>query len=60
LATGSDESDRAWVAIASEKGVDTRRLRFEGRGHRARVWSTTVALEFLRRTLLGLADGWAD
>jgi len=60
LATGSDESDRAWVAIASNEGVDTRRLRFEGRGHRARVWSTTVALEFLRRTLLGLADGWAD
>ncbi len=60
LAIGSDESDRAWVAIASEKGVDTRQLRFEGRGHRARVWSTTLALEFLRRTLLGLADGWAD
>ena len=60
LAIGSDESDRAWVAIASGEGVDTRRLRFEGRGHRARVWSTTLSLEFLRRTLLGLADGWAD
>jgi competence/damage-inducible protein CinA-like protein len=60
LAIASDESDRAWVAIASEEGVDTRRLRFEGRGHRARVWSTTLSLEFLRRTLLGLADGWAD
>ena len=60
LATGSDESERAWVAIAGKEGVDTRRLRFEGRGHRARVWTTTVSLEFLRRTLLGLADGWAD
>jgi len=60
LAIGSDESDKAWVAIASGKGVDTRRLRFEGREHRARVWTTTVSLEFLRRTLLGLAEGWAD
>jgi nicotinamide-nucleotide amidase len=60
LAVGSDKSDRAWVAISSGEGVDTRRLRFEGRGHRARVWSTTLSLEFLRRTLLGLADGWAD
>jgi nicotinamide-nucleotide amidase len=60
LATGSDASDRIWVAIAIGDDVDTRRLRFEGRGHRARVWSTTLSLEFLRRTLLGLADGWAD
>ncbi|NIV31404.1 MAG: hypothetical protein GWN58_18485, partial [Anaerolineae bacterium] len=57
LATGSDASDRVWVAIASGDDVDTRQLRFEGRGHRARVWSTTLSLEFLRRTLLGLADG---
>jgi predicted O-linked N-acetylglucosamine transferase (SPINDLY family) len=60
LAIASDESDRAWVAIASKDGVDTRRLRFQGRDQRARVWTTTLSLEFLRRTLLGLADGWAD
>ena len=60
LAVGSDESDRACVAIATQDGVDTRRLRFQGRGHRARVWTTTLSLEFLRRALLGLADGWAD
>jgi nicotinamide-nucleotide amidase len=60
LAIASDESDRAWVAIASKESIDTRRLRFQGRDLRARVWTTTISLEFLRRTLLGLADGWAD
>jgi len=60
LAIASDEGDRAWVAIASTDGVDTRRLRFQGRDLRARVWTTSLSLEFLRRTLLGLADGWAD
>jgi nicotinamide-nucleotide amidase len=60
LAIVSDESDRAWVAIASKDGVDTRRLRFQGRDLRARVWTTTLSMEFLRRLLLGLADGWAD
>ena len=60
MGIASDESDRAWVAIASKDGVDTRRLRFQGRDLRARVWTTTLSLEFLRRLLLGLADGWAD
>jgi nicotinamide mononucleotide (NMN) deamidase PncC len=60
LAIIGDETDRAWVAIAGEDGVDTRRLRFQGRDRRARVWTTTVSLEFLRRLLLGLAGGWAD
>jgi nicotinamide-nucleotide amidase len=60
LAVASDEDDRAWVAIAGGDGVDTRRLRFQGRDHRARVWTTTLSLEFLRRLVLGLADGWAD
>jgi nicotinamide-nucleotide amidase len=60
LAIAGDETDRAWVAIASHDGVDTRRLRFQGRDLRARVWTTTLALEFMRRSLLGLADGWAD
>jgi hypothetical protein len=36
-----------------------RRLRWQGRDRRARVWTTTVALEFLRRLLLGLDEGWA-
>jgi len=60
LAITSDESERAWVAIATDRGTDTRRLRFQGRDLRARVWTTTLSLEFLRRSLLGLADGWAD
>jgi len=60
LAVVGDAEDRAWVAIASASGADSRRLRFQGRDHRARVWTTTLALEFLRRSLLGLAEGWAD
>jgi nicotinamide-nucleotide amidase len=60
LAIVGDETDRAWVALASDGGVDTRRLRFQGRDQRARTWTTTLALEFVRRVLLGLADGWAE
>jgi len=60
LAVVSDESDRAWVAIAHETDTERRRLRFQGRDLRARVWTTTVALEFLRRLLLDLVDGWAE
>ncbi len=60
LAVAGDEEERAWVAIASDEGRDTRRLRFQGRDFRARVWTSTLALEFLRRLLLGLAEGWAD
>ncbi|HSR29948.1 MAG TPA: CinA family nicotinamide mononucleotide deamidase-related protein [Anaerolineae bacterium] len=60
LAVLADEDDRAWVAVAADEGTHTRRLRFQGRDFRARVWTTTLALEFLRRLLLGLADGWAD
>jgi nicotinamide mononucleotide (NMN) deamidase PncC len=59
LAVVADETDRPWVAVAGERGVDSRRLRFQGRDMRARTWTTTVALEFLRRLLLGLAEGWA-
>jgi nicotinamide-nucleotide amidase len=59
LAVLGDEEDRAWVAIATADGVESRRLRFQGRDRRARTWTTTVALEFVRRLLLGLADGWA-
>ncbi|MGQ9598975.1 MAG: CinA family nicotinamide mononucleotide deamidase-related protein [Anaerolineae bacterium] len=63
LAVIGDEEDRPWVAIAAEGQEDqghTRRLRYQGRDYRARVWTTTLALEFLRRLLLGLADGWAQ
>jgi nicotinamide-nucleotide amidase len=59
LAVVGDETDRAWVALASDSSVDTRRLRFQGRDQRARTWTTILALEFVRRVLLGLADGWA-
>ena len=60
LAVVADAEERAWVAIAGPAGADTRRLRFQGRDRRARTWTTTLALEFLRRLLLGLAEGWAD
>jgi nicotinamide-nucleotide amidase len=59
LAVVGDDEDRAWVAVAGAGQVDSRRLRFQGRDRRARTWTTTVALEFVRRLLLGLADGWA-
>lgn len=48
-----------WVAITSDNHTDTRRLRYAGQDRRARTWATVVALEFLRRHLLGLADGWS-
>jgi hypothetical protein len=60
LAILEDEPGGPWVAVASDKSVDTRRLRFRGRDGRARIWTTTLALEFIRRLLLGLADGWAQ
>jgi nicotinamide-nucleotide amidase len=53
------ESGGPWVAIAGPDGVDTRQQRFTGRDTRIRTWTTTLALEFLRRLLLGLADGWS-
>ena len=60
LAVVGDQDERAWVAVATEDGRDTRRLRFRGRDLRARVWTTTLSLEFLRRLLLDLAAGWAE
>lgn len=63
LAVLEDEEERPWVAIAAdlpEAAVHTRRFRYQGREYRSRVWTTTLALEFLRRLLLGLADGWAQ
>jgi nicotinamide-nucleotide amidase len=60
LAVLADEPGGPWVAVVDGTGAHTRRLRFSGRDRRARVWTTTLALEFLRRLLLDLADGWAD
>ncbi|MEJ2208654.1 MAG: CinA family nicotinamide mononucleotide deamidase-related protein [Anaerolineae bacterium] len=67
LAVVGDEEERAWVAVAGHQdggaghddAVDVRRLRWQGRDRRARNWTTTVSLEFLRRLLLGLDAGWA-
>ncbi len=62
LAVVGDEEERAWVAVAGGlegEAVHVRRLRWQGRDRRSRVWTTTVALEFLRRLLLGLQEGWA-
>lgn len=50
--------EKPWVAIASNKESDTRNFRFRGRDTRALIWSTTLTLEFFRRHLLGIADGW--
>jgi len=60
LAVLGHETDRPWVAVALENGAEVRQTRFRGHDDRARVWTTTLALEFLRRLLLGLADGWAQ
>jgi nicotinamide-nucleotide amidase len=66
LAVLGDQEDRAWVAVAGdgptegEGASEARRLRYQGRDYRTRIWTTTLALEFLRRLLLGLADGWAQ
>ena len=60
LAVLDDESGTTWVAVAGPDGAHSRRLRNSGRDRRTRVWTTTLALEFLRRLLLDLADGWAQ
>ena len=55
-----DGSDHPWVAIAADEGTETRRLRMQGGDERTLSWTVTLSLEFLRRLLLGLADGWAE
>jgi nicotinamide-nucleotide amidase len=60
LAVLDDGPGGPWVTIASDEGVDSRRMRFRGRDRRAQIWTTILALEFLRRLLLGKADGWAQ
>jgi nicotinamide mononucleotide (NMN) deamidase PncC len=62
LSVVTDAEDSPWVAVAGgagESGAEVRRFRFRGRDRRALTWTTTLALEFLRRLLLGLAGGWA-
>jgi nicotinamide-nucleotide amidase len=58
LSVLAEEPDWTWVAIAGEAKTNSRRFHFRGRDRRAQYWTTTQALEFLRRLLLGLADGW--
>ncbi len=60
LAVLGDDPGGPWVGIAGPGGTQTRRFRYPGRDYRARTWTTTLALEFLRRVLLGLVDGWAQ
>jgi nicotinamide-nucleotide amidase len=60
LAVLGHGDEKPWVAIASDKASDTRNFRFRGRDTRALIWSTTLTLEFLRRHLLGIADGWGQ
>ncbi len=57
---GPNGTDQPWVAVVSASSADVRQTRFRGQDDRARTWTTTLALEFLRRLLLGLADGWAQ
>jgi nicotinamide mononucleotide (NMN) deamidase PncC len=58
LAVLSDEPDGPWVAVASDEGSKTIRLRYSERDRRARIWTTASSLDYLRRLLLGLAEGW--
>jgi nicotinamide-nucleotide amidase len=54
------EEERPWVAVANQDGTSSRSLRFRGRDRRARNWTTTITLEFVRRLLLDLVEGWAE
>jgi nicotinamide-nucleotide amidase len=59
LAVLPDDPVGPWVAIAGAGGTHVRLFHHPGRDFRARTWTTVLALEFLRRLLLGLAEGWA-
>lgn len=54
----TDGPSGPWVAVATEEKAETRHLRFRGQDHRARAWHAVIALEFMRRLLLGLAENW--
>ena len=68
LAVLPDDPVGPWVAIAGPRGacgersesIHTRHFHHPGRDYRARTWTTVLALEFLRRLLLGLAEGWGQ
>jgi nicotinamide-nucleotide amidase len=57
---GADRTAGTWVALAMPDMVASRRLRVGGSDHRARLWIATLSLDFLRRALLGLLEGWAE
>jgi nicotinamide mononucleotide (NMN) deamidase PncC len=58
LAILSDEPGGPWVVVASEDSAEAIRLRFSERDRRARIWTTASSLDYLRRLLLGLTEGW--
>jgi nicotinamide mononucleotide (NMN) deamidase PncC len=58
VAVLADAPNGPWVAVVGADGADSRRTRFPGRDYRARTWTTILTLEFLRRFLLGLTEGW--
>jgi nicotinamide-nucleotide amidase len=60
LLAGPDRVAGTWVALATPEMVVSRRLRVGGSGHRERLWTATLSLDFLRRALLGLLEGWAE
>jgi nicotinamide mononucleotide (NMN) deamidase PncC len=49
-----------WAALTTETDTGVRRFRYPGRDYRARTWTAVLALEFVRRWLLGVAEGWAQ
>lgn len=58
MAVLSDEPGGPWVVVVSGSNTDAIRLRFSERDNRSRIWTAVSSLEYLRRLLLGLADGW--
>jgi nicotinamide-nucleotide amidase len=57
---GPDRIAGTWVALATPEMVVSRRLRVGGSDDRERLWTATLSLDFLRRALLGLLEGWAE
>jgi nicotinamide-nucleotide amidase len=58
MAVLSDEPGGPWVVVVSGSNTDAIRLRFSERDNRSRIWTAVSSLEYLRRLLLGRADGW--
>ncbi len=57
---GPDREAGTWAALATPEGTASHRLRVGGSDHRGRTWIATLALDFLRRALLGLLEGWTE